>query len=299
MAERAGHAAGGAVKAALALVAGTAAAAAIVRFLPSAALGPVVGAGERLGGGDATFEALMTLALFGALLLAAFAGAVAARVNPLRPGPRPLRCAAFGALAGLSGLLAAVAGCRLAGTLLPGSGGAAGGPALLWGAALILFQATVEEIYFRGWLQPVLAARWGAAAGVLAASISFALVHFVGGGAENGVAIVNMLLGGLLFGLLALRTGGIAAPAAAHFAWNAAEDIGLGLVPNPGVGAFGSAFDLDLAGAALWGGSPEGLNASLAMTFALLALLAPLLIARGRTVSAAPPGSGRSDRARS
>ncbi|MET0246329.1 MAG: CPBP family intramembrane glutamate endopeptidase, partial [Sphingomonas sp.] len=75
------------------------------------------------------------------------------------------------------------------------------------------------------------------------------------------------------------RSGGIAAPIAAHFAWNGSEQLIFGLDPNPGVGPFGSVLDLDLAGAARWGGSAEGLNASVGMTIALLVVLVPLLIA--------------------
>ncbi|HMP55013.1 MAG TPA: CPBP family intramembrane metalloprotease, partial [Novosphingobium sp.] len=69
-------------------------------------------------------------------------------------------------------------------------------------------------------------------------------------------------------------------PWAAHFAWNATEDAGLGLVPNPGNGPLGSLFDFDLVGSALWGGGPEGLNASIGTAAALVALIVPLLLIR-------------------
>jgi serine/threonine protein phosphatase PrpC len=48
------------------------------------------------------------------------------------------------------------------------------------------------------------------------------------------------------------------------------------------VGSFGALVDLDLTGAALWGGSDEGLNGSIAMTLVLLVLLAPLLLVKSR-----------------
>ena len=87
---------------------------------------------------------------------------------------------------------------------------------------------------------------------------------------------MNLTLGGVLFGLLAWRSGGLGASIAAHAGWNWAETILFGLDPNPGTGGFGAIHDLDLVGAMRWGGSTEGLNASLAMTIVLAALILPL-----------------------
>ncbi len=101
------------------------------------------------------------------------------------------------------------------------------------------------------------------------------------------MALVNLMLGGVLFGLLALRSGGLAAPVAAHFAWNATEDLGFGLVPNPGIGPLGALVDLDLAGPAHWGGSEEGLNTSVGMTVVLAALVVLLLARSVRSKPAA------------
>ena len=96
------------------------------------------------------------------------------------------------------------------------------------------------------------------------------------------MSVLNLFLGGLLFGVLAARFNGIAAAFAAHFSWNWAEQLVLGLDPNPGSGSFGSILNFDLVGSAWWGGSKEGLNASIAMTFALAIILVPLLIFAAR-----------------
>jgi len=135
----------------------------------------------------------------------------------------------------------------------------------------------VEEVYFRGWLQPLLVRHYGMPVALLLSSLAFAALHIIGG-ARSPVTVANLFLGGLLFGLLAARGEGLAGAIAAHFTWNWSEQILLGVDPNPGVGSFGALLNLDLAGPALWGGSEEGLNASLAMTMTLLALLVPLLI---------------------
>ncbi|HEX8223832.1 MAG TPA: CPBP family intramembrane glutamic endopeptidase [Allosphingosinicella sp.] len=222
-------------------------------------------------------ETVGTLVLFGSLLLCALAGAAVSKVNPLELGRNFVRIGWIGAIAGLGGLSAAAAYAWLGGALEPGTGPPVGAGLLIWGTLLILFATTAEEIYFRGWVQPVLARSFGAAAGVLLSALAFAALHLIGG-ARSPVSLANLFLGGLLFGLLAARGGGIAGAAAAHFSWNWGERILLGVDPNPGVGSFGAIFDYDLVGPALWGGSDEGLNASVTMTMALAALVLPLLI---------------------
>ncbi|MDP3908198.1 CPBP family intramembrane glutamic endopeptidase [Novosphingobium sp.] len=152
---------------------------------------------------------------------------------------------------------------------------------LLVGAALIFFEAAVEEICFRGWLQRRLATRISPAAAVVLAAIAFSLLHIFGG-ARSPLALVNIFLAGVFFGVLAQRTGSIWAAIWAHFGWNWAETSLFGLSPNPGAPGFGAVFDLDLVGAPIWGGSAEGLNASVAITIVLVALLLPLLALRTR-----------------
>jgi membrane protease YdiL (CAAX protease family) len=89
--------------------------------------------------------------------------------------------------------------------------------------------------------------------------------------------LLNLFLGGVLFGLLAVRTVGLLAPICAHFGWNWGEQLLFGLDPNPGSSVFGAIFDRDLAGDALWGGSGEGLNASVIVTLTLVALVTALV----------------------
>ena len=233
-------------------------------------------------------SAIVTLVLFGVLIAAALLWGLLAKTRVATPGPAPLKAGGLGAAMGLAGLLIATGYAALAGgvhwifsyvnprILL-----------LLAGTVLTLYQCTGEEIFFRGWVQPMLARAWGPWAGLGVASLFFALLHLFAGVVHSPLAVVNVLLAGVLFGLLALRTGGLVAPIAAHFAWDWAEGIGLGLFPNPGVDVWGSLWNLDLIGAPLWGGTAEGLNGSLGVTFVLLALCVPL--ARGLIVPAPQP----------
>lgn len=267
-------------------IAGTAtglvAAAALLAWLPGLVGRSVAGLGPAVG------EAAFTVGVFGPLLLLGVAGGALTGVRAWAPGARAGARVAGGAALGLTGLLLALGLAAIAGTVRHGPGSSAG-PGLLAGAAVVLVQVAAEEVYFRGWLQPLLARAVGERVAIPAIAVAFALLHLLAGGA-GALALVNLTLGGVLFGLLAradiagggIVGGGIAGAVAAHFAWNAAEQLLLGVDPNPGVGGFGALFDLDLVGATRWGGSAEGLNASWAMASALAAVIAPLLLARRR-----------------
>jgi membrane protease YdiL (CAAX protease family) len=235
----------------------------------------------------ALVETLFVTVLFGGLIVIALVIGRLMGVNPLRMGARPLPALAIGVAIGAAGLLVATGYAMLSGALVTGQGGGAGLAMILWGIVIIGIQAGAEEIYFRGWLQPVLQRAWGGAVAVLLTAIAFAGLHIMGG-ARAPVSLINLFLGGVMFGLLALRGGGIAASLGAHIAWNATEQLGVGLDPNPGTGSFGAAIDYELVGRALWGGSEEGLNASIAMTIALLAIVVPLVMIARRGSTPAP-----------
>jgi hypothetical protein len=91
--------------------------------------------------------------------------------------------------------------------------------------------------------------------------------------APGALAFLNVFLAGVLFGVLALRTGGLWAPVAAHWAWNAAEMSGLGLTPNPGLDPLGSVWDMDLGGPSWLGGGRDELNGSITATAVLVAAI--------------------------
>lgn len=200
---------------------------------------------------------------------------------------KPIAHLALGLALGGGGFGLAMAILALAGVLRPGHGGPTGEAALAGvaaGAVLTALQAGAEEVYFRGWIQPVLCARWGPWLGLTTTSLLFAALHQLGGLASP-LCLLNTVLAGLGFGLIALRFGAIWAPIAAHTAWNWVEAYGLGTDPNPGVGALGSLVDLDMVGPALWSGGAESLNGSLAATLSL-GLMIMLLVAwpaRSRT----------------
>ena len=241
------------------------------------------------GGANAQplIETLFTVLIYGAFIVAAAAAGLVERINVVAAGRRPGAMLGVGLCVGFAGMTIAMLYARLAGTLVAGASEPAPWGVLTWGAAVVGVQTAAEEIYFRGWVQPALARRWGLAAAVLVTAVAFAGVHVVGG-ARGPVSLLNLFLGGLMFGLFAAHGRGLAAAAGTHFAWNAAEQLVWGLDPNPGLGSFGALVDKELVGSALWGGSDEGLNASLGMTAALLAILVPLVLLTWRGTAGAP-----------
>lgn len=272
---------------ALVLVAALAAAGAIVTGT-QALFGTMAATPGFAASSPAVQETVFALMLFGCLLAVAAAGLTLDHAWQRLASGDPGRMASVGLAIGVGGLFLAVALAAAAGTIVaPLTAGATSLLAILGGTGLVLFQASAEELYFRGWLQPVLTRAWGNLAGLLVTAAAFAALHMFGG-ALSLLTILNLVLGGLLFGLLAQR-GGLVMAAAAHFGWNWAENIGLGLAPNPGIGSFGALYDVDMGGLAAWGGSTEGLNASLPMTFVLIALLIPAVVWRSPWAAATVP----------
>jgi len=240
-----------------------------------------------------TLEAALTLLLAAALTGIAQAGITLSHAPRLALGARAPAMAALGGAIGLVVLLAALGYAALAGVTQRGAGQALG-LMLPLGVGLVVVQAAGEELLFRGWLQPALARDWPSAAALAASALAFSLLHLLGG-ARAPLSLVNIVLAGLLFGLLRARTGGLAAPIAAHAAYNAAEMLLFGLEPNPGVGSYGALWDIDLAGSGWWGGSGEGLNAAIGLFLALVAALLPL--AAGGLRCAMPARAGMAGKA--
>lgn len=266
--------------AAITLVVGTAVMACILLIGPGLAGGIFA---SQLGdaGSQASQEALFTLLLYVPMLVVALIGSWWCDVKVME-GTRFVAASVFGLAVGLSGITLSVAYTVMAGSAVRADGAMQiFSPLLLVGGlAFIFIQVLAEEWYFRGWIQPVLERALGPVLAIGITSVAFAALHFVSG-TGGPMSFFNLILGGMWFGLLRCRSGGIESAVAAHWAWNASEQLLFGLDPNPGVGGFGAIVDLDLLGSSLWGGSQEGLNASLAMTIALTVVIVPLL-AHGR-----------------
>ena len=226
------------------------------------------------------------------ILLSLFLGLIG-RHRVLRAGEYPLRWILIGLLIGSGGLATCVFYAWLNGSLIRVAIEPQAQNYLLLSTAIVLLGVTAEELLFRGWLLSALQDMLGSSWAILLSALAFSGFHWWAGGAEaDVVSLANLMVGGLWFGLLAVRSKGILAPMAAHFAWNASESIVFGLDPNPGVDDLGALTNFDLVGTPMWGGSAEGLNASIAMTLVLAALVIPLLPAFTRSVARREPSLG-------
>lgn len=231
------------------------------------------------------------LVIFVPLALCGWAGARWLGAGRIATAPRPLADVSIGLIIGAAGFSAAFA---LTATLGIAQIGIKPWPmtglSLAAGTLAFLIQTGAEELFFRGWVQGAISRFWGAWPAILLSSILFALVHSVIT-QITPLSLANVFLAGIFFGSLYHFTGGIAAPIAAHFAWNWSEAMLFGLSPNgnsPGTPAdigqwqnvYGSVYDYDLKGAAMMGGSVEGMNASVAVGIILLVLIALLILSR-------------------
>jgi hypothetical protein len=81
-----------------------------------------------------------------------------------------------------------------------------------------------EELFFRGFLLPLLARTFGAAAGIVLSSIPFALLH----GPQNQWAwqqVAMIGLAGAAFGFVRYRTGSTAASTILHSCYNLTQFV--------------------------------------------------------------------------
>ncbi|MDP9373526.1 MAG: CPBP family intramembrane metalloprotease, partial [Chloroflexota bacterium] len=181
-------------------------------------------------------------------------------------------------------------------------GGPAGqqGMAALGGVLLALLgfvvQASTEEIIFRGWLLPVVAARSRVWIGVAVSALIFAVLHFYNT-PFTPQYLVQLLLAGVFLALWALWESGLWGVCAFHVAinWIQENALGLGAVTAPD-GAVEGGVLVNLretaAGPDLLTGGALGLEDSLVLSLLLAAgsvVLAGLL---QRRVAAPGPEAG-------
>lgn len=231
------------------------------------AVGPVAGLFSGFLGINPGHTAAVWL--FPVLVSAALLGVTWIALRVERDGLRTLglvptrrRAGEFGAgFVVAVGLFAVVALVRAASvgadwTFDPG----AGLRAALFGLPLAFVLMFSEELLFRGYAFRKAQALWGAPAALLGSSLLFGAYHVAGSGEYWGMGAFFLFampaLGGLVFGLAALRTGGLALPLGLHLGgnWVGASVLGLG-VPE---------------GAALWAAPVDAVQAAWLMAPDLL-----------------------------
>lgn len=178
----------------------------------------------------------------------------------------------------LVGLLSfsAVIGLLAAPGAVAAEDGAAGrqGLAALAGVAVVavgwVVQGAAEEVLCRGWILPVVGARYGLWIGVATNALVFAILHGLNPNV-GPLAVLNLGAVGVFLALYALREGGLWGVCGWHAAWNWAQGNLYGFEVSGAAPAGGMLLDLREAGPdALTGGAfgPEG---GLAVTAVLVA----------------------------
>jgi membrane protease YdiL (CAAX protease family) len=146
------------------------------------------------------------------------------------------------------------------------------GFAALGGVLLVLVgwivQGGSEEILMRGWVLPVIGARYKPWIGLLVSSLIFSLLHGLNPGLSV-IALVNLALFGVFTGLYAMREGSLWGVSALHSVWNWVQGNFFGFQVSGLDAKGGTLINLMETGADWFTGGPFGPEGGLAVTIVL------------------------------
>lgn len=151
------------------------------------------------------------------------------------------------------------------------------GVTALGGVLIVLIgwivQGGAEEALTRGWVLPVIGARYKPWIGLLVSSLIFAILHGLNPGL-NAIALLNLALFGVFAGLYAMREGSLWGISALHSVWNWIQGNFFGFqVSGMDIGG-GSLLNLKTVGADWLTGGAFGPEGGLAITAVLLVSIA-------------------------
>ena len=110
-----------------------------------------------------------------------------------------------------------------------------------------IIQGATEEIVTRGWLLNVLSTKYNIGVGLLVSSTLFGLMHLTNPNV-NYIAVINIILVGLFYGLYVIKTNDLWAVCGMHSAWNFAQGNLFGFEVSGLDVSVGSLIDLNLTG---------------------------------------------------
>lgn len=139
-----------------------------------------------------------------------------------------------------------------------------------------IIQGATEEIVTRGWLLNVLSTKYNKGVGLLISSTLFGLMHLTNPNV-NYIAVINIILVGLFYGLYVIKTNDLWAVCGMHSAWNFAQGNLFGFEVSGLDVSVGSLIDLNLVGSDFVTGGIFGPEAGITATFILLASIGILL----------------------
>ncbi len=190
-----------------------------------------------------------------------------------------------GLLIGLLMFSGAVGLMAIFGFLAPETGASGYQGLLALGGVLLVFpgwvvQGAAEEVLIRGWMMPVLGARYRPWIGVILSSVFFAVMHGLNPNLST-LALFNLFLYALFAALYALRDGSLWGVCALHSVWNWAEGNIFGLEVSGSETGGGMLLNLMEAGPDWFTGGAFGPEGGLAVTLVLLCGIAVVLLVKG------------------
>ena len=148
-----------------------------------------------------------------------------------------------------------------------------------------LVQGPAEEVLFRGWLLPVIGARYRPLIGVLVSALFFGLAHALNSTAP--LALANLFLFGVFAALYALAEGGLWGIGAWHAVWNWAQGDLLGFAVS-GSTHSGLFVSIRATGPAIVTGGPFGLEGGMAATAVFLIAIGAIILLDRRNARRSP-----------
>lgn len=139
-----------------------------------------------------------------------------------------------------------------------------------------IIQGATEEIVTRGWLLDVLITKYNIGFGLFISSTLFGVMHLANPNV-NYIAVINIILVGVFYGLYVIKTNDLWAVCGMHSAWNFAQGNLFGFEVSGLNVSVGSLIDLNLVGNDFVTGGIFGPEAGIVATFVLLLSILILL----------------------
>jgi hypothetical protein len=140
-----------------------------------------------------------------------------------------------------------------------------------------MIQGSTEEVITRGWLMNVLGAKYNIKVGLVGSALLFGVLHLMNP-SINYIALLNIVLVGIFFGLCVIYTNSLWLVCGIHGAWNFAQGNLFGFAVSGNKRGAGTLIDLALTGNTTITGGEFGPEAGLVCSFVLLAATLILLL---------------------
>lgn len=140
-----------------------------------------------------------------------------------------------------------------------------------------IIQGATEEIVTRGWLMNVLAARYNKGFALIFSSSIFGIMHLFNPDV-NYIAVINIILVGIFFGIYVMKTNDLWSVCGMHTAWNFTQGNIFGFEVSGINVCVSSVFDLNLVGNKFISGGSFGPEAGIIATTVLISSILILFL---------------------